>query len=64
MKSSPKSGKTETLLQKSTTIVSLTWWLTLRHAKRDEAAHWWTEETEQRLPADLVPRRLKPSDKR
>lgn len=60
MKSLLKCGESETLTRKSTTTVLLTWWQTSRHAKGDQDARWWTEGTEQGLPADLVPRRLKP----
>jgi hypothetical protein len=46
---------------KSTTTTLLKLWLTSKCAKGRGNATWWIEETEQRLPADLVPRRLKPS---
>ena len=30
------------------------WLPTCRHARKDQGVNWWIEETEQRLPADLI----------
>lgn len=46
-------------IPKSTAITLPTSWLISKCVKRGKNTDWWTEETEQRLPADLVPRRLK-----
>jgi hypothetical protein len=61
MRSSPKSGETEMHTLKSTTTILLKLWLTSKSARKGRGTDWWTEETEQRLPFDPVPRRLKPS---